>query len=126
LLVRSNVTVETAVDQWSMLAQADCFVTHHGLNSTHEAIYHGVPMISYPFFWDQPSLAAKCNRLGLAIPLTDTPRGPLSEAEVDRAWQRFLAARRQMMHALDAAREWELAVLAGRPAILQRIVELGR
>lgn len=125
-LVRSNVTVETAVDQWSMLADADCFFTHHGLNSTHEAIYHGVPMISYPFFWDQPSLAAKCHRLGLAIPLTDTARGPLSEAEVDRAWQRFLTGRQQMTRALDAAREWELAVLAGRPAILERIADLGR
>jgi hypothetical protein len=31
-----------------------------------------------------------------------------------------------MTHALDAARGWELAVLAGRPAILQRIVELAR
>ena len=76
--------------------------------------------------WKSSSLAAKCTRLGLAFPLTGTPRGPLGEAEVDCAWQRFLTARHQMTHALDAAREWELAVLAGRPAILQRIVELER
>ena len=40
--------------------EADLFVTHHGLNSTHEAIFNRVPMLSYPFFWDQPGLAAEC------------------------------------------------------------------
>lgn len=124
-LVRENVAVETGVDQWSMLAESDCFVTHHGLNSTHEAIYHRVPMISYPFFWDQPALAAKCERFGLALPLTHTPKGPIDKTHAERAWQRFLDSRAQMSVALDTARAWEMSVLAGRPAILDRIVELG-
>src|SRR5262249_29977295 len=66
-LRKANVSVESFVDQWELLSQADVFVTHHGLNSTHEAIFHGVPMISYPFFWDQPALAEKCRSLGLAV-----------------------------------------------------------
>jgi UDP:flavonoid glycosyltransferase YjiC (YdhE family) len=56
-LERPGIRVESYVDQRRLLRQADLFVTHHGLNSTHEAIFHGVPMISYPFIWDQPGLA---------------------------------------------------------------------
>ncbi|MGZ6989149.1 MAG: glycosyltransferase, partial [Thermoanaerobaculia bacterium] len=59
-LTRSNVSVASSVDQWKVLQDTDVFVTHQGLNSTHEAIFHLVPMISYPFFWDQPALAEKC------------------------------------------------------------------
>lgn len=52
-----NVTVLPFMDQWNALAQASVFITHHGLNSTHEAIWHQVPMISMPFFHDPPGLA---------------------------------------------------------------------
>lgn len=30
------------------------FMTHGGLNSVHEALYYGVPMIGFPLFGDQP------------------------------------------------------------------------
>ena len=56
------------MDQWAVLGETDLFVTHHGLNSTHEAIFNRVPMLSYPFFWDQPGLAAKCQAFGIARP----------------------------------------------------------
>ncbi len=119
-----GVTVETYVDQWQMLREADAFITHHGLNSTHEAIFHGTPMISYPFFWDQPALAAKCQRFGLALSLTGTARGPVCANEVDAAMQ-AIAARRDAMHAaLARARQWELAVIADRPAVLRQLVDL--
>lgn len=29
-------------------------MTHGGLNSVHEALYYGVPMIGFPLFGDQP------------------------------------------------------------------------
>jgi UDP:flavonoid glycosyltransferase YjiC (YdhE family) len=125
-LTRPNVAVEPLVDQWAVLAQSDCFITHQGLNSTHEAIHHRVPMISYPFFWDQPALAEKCRRFGLAIPLSDQPRGPVTERDVEVAWQQFLAHRNRMGAALTEAREWERAVVAARPAALRRMRELQR
>ena len=46
-----------------VLAAADVFVTHHGLNSTHESIAERVPMLSYPFQWDQPGMAERCQAL---------------------------------------------------------------
>src|SRR5262249_60501760 len=64
-----NVRLIEYADQWAALRDADMFITHHGLNSTHEAIFHEVPMISYPLFSDQPALARRCQELGLAVPL---------------------------------------------------------
>ena len=84
-LERPRVCVEAYVDQWQALAAADVVVTHNGLNSTHEAIFCEVPMVSYPFFGDQPSLARRCAELGLAVPMVEEPRGPLDEDAVHSA-----------------------------------------
>jgi len=123
-LSRPNVSVESYVDQWEILQQADVFLTHNGLNSTHEAIFLRVPMISYPFFWDQPALAAKCRKLGLAVPLTDFPRGKITKADVHGALAGLAAEAASMKAALARAREWELAVIDNRPAVDKRIVDL--
>ncbi|HEX6765840.1 MAG TPA: hypothetical protein VF103_10195, partial [Polyangiaceae bacterium] len=66
-LARPNVSVHDYVDQWAVLREADVFMTHHGLNSTHEAVFNEVPMISYPISWDQPSLARKCQEFAFAL-----------------------------------------------------------
>lgn len=124
ILERPNVIVEDYVDQWDVLSRCDAFVTHHGLNSTHEAIFHGVPMISYPFFWDQPKLAERCRRLGVAVPLTDTLRGEVTDGAIDEAWRRLETGRESMRARLAGAREWELAVMAERPKVLQRVIDL--
>ena len=42
------------------------FVTHCGANSIHEAIYHGVPMVAFPFFDDQRYNGPKLVELNLA------------------------------------------------------------
>jgi MGT family glycosyltransferase len=123
-LVRPNVTVESYVNQWELLREARAFITHHGMNSTHEAIFHRVPMISYPFFWDQPGMAETCGKLRLAVPLSDTPRGEIGEDRVRAALARLAEDRDSMRAALLEAREWELAVMAGRPAVHRRILDL--
>ena len=123
-LARSNVSVASCVDQWRVLQDADVFVTHHGLNSTHEAVFHLVPMISYPFFWDQPALAEKCREFGLAIPLADSPRGPVTEENVRAALAAFFESKDRQRASLAEARGWELRVLEDRPAVLRQITEL--
>lgn len=123
-LGRANVAVESYVDQWRVLEAADLYVTHHGLNSTHEAVFHGVPMLSCPFFWDQPGLARRCQELGLALPLLTEPRGPLDPATVAASLATFRERRRELAAALARARSWEDAVIERRPAILDRILAL--
>ncbi len=120
-LARANVAVVDYVDQWRVLGEADVFVTHQGLNSTHEAIFSGVPMISYPFFFDQPGLAKRCRRLGLSIPLASAPRARVTPADVRRALDEVTARRTALRERLDDAREWELEVIAARGSVLDRI-----
>ena len=123
-LSRSNVQVVTYVNQWEALAGADVFLTHHGLNSTHEAIACGVPMLSYPFIWDQPGLAARCQELDLAVPLVDTPMAPPTARQLESSIERVTSRRPLMADALGEAGRWELEVVAGRPAILDRVLAL--
>src|SRR6185436_11469051 len=59
-LNRSNVQVHDQVNQWMALREADLFVTQHDVRSTHEAIFHSVPMLSYPFTDEQLALARRC------------------------------------------------------------------
>ena len=121
-IARENVRVIDTVDQWAALREADAFVTHHGINSTHEAILHHVPMLSYPFFGDQPDLAARCQALGLAVALTATPCDPIDPAgfaaKLARARNADAAA------ALAQARQWELQTIAGRDAVVDRLLAL--
>ena len=123
-LEQPNVVVAPYVDQWDVLGCADVFVTHHGLNSTHEAIAHEVPMVSYPFVWDQPALAERCGQLGLAVPLTGAAMGAVTVADVDAAIQRVADARSGMAAAAAAAHQWERDVMADRPAVMERLVRL--
>jgi MGT family glycosyltransferase len=122
----ANVTVSERLDQWRELERADAFVTHHGINSTHEAIYQRVPMISYPLSGDQPLLAARCQELGLAVPLADEPRGEVAPGALARALGRLEDDRDGYAERLARAREWELRTIAGRGEALDRIIELSR
>jgi MGT family glycosyltransferase len=123
-LTKPNVSVERYVDQWRVLDEADVFVTHNGLNSTHEAIFSGVPMVSYPFTWDQPALADRCRELGFAVPLTGSLRGAVTEDEVRAAITAVSERRGSLRARLAEAREWELEVIDGRESVLRRVTEL--
>jgi MGT family glycosyltransferase len=121
-----NFRVESYVDQWGVLGASSVYITHHGLNSTHEAVFQGVPMISYPFFHDQPGMAKRCQELGIAVPLTGELRGPVTAADVHAALCRVAAQRECMRERLAEARQWELDVIAGRSGVIQRILNLVR
>jgi len=123
-MARAGFRVESFVDQWAVLRHADLFVTHQGLNSTHEAIWHGVPMLSCPFFADQPALAERCSDLGLAVPLW-TASDPSVEPGVVRAKLAALLGDAEGFKArLARARQWEVQTIAGRDAIIDRVLSL--
>jgi MGT family glycosyltransferase len=123
-LARPGVRVVDYADQWEALGAADLFVTHNGMNSTHEAIYHEVPMLSYPFFGDQPALARRCQELGLALPLADQPRAELSAEPLRSAIARVLEERELFAARLAEARSWELRTMAAREEIVDRLLAL--
>ena len=123
-LVRPNVEVVQYADQWRALGVADLFITHHGVNSTHEAVFHRVPMLSYPFFTDQPALAARCQQLGIAVPLTETLRGAMTWVDLRTALGRIAKERKALLANLDRARTWEWDVIAQRDLVLRRIQAL--
>ena len=119
-----NIAAVHRVDQWDVLRETDVFVTHQGLSSTHEAVFHRVPMVSYPFFWDQPALASVCRRFGFAVPLAGTPRGSVEPQDVATALAEVAREREAMRLRLEEGRSWELRTVAGREEILERIAGL--
>jgi UDP:flavonoid glycosyltransferase YjiC (YdhE family) len=123
-LAAPNVVLADYVDQRRVLAETDAFVTHHGLNSTHEAVWAGVPMISYPVFWDEPALAARCAEFGTAVPLAAATLEPLDKQDVHDALDRVASEAESMRSALATAREWEAQVIAERPAVVDRMLAL--
>ncbi|TRY74075.1 hypothetical protein TCAL_06710 [Tigriopus californicus] len=62
----SNILLKNWCPQQDILAHpnAKLFITHGGLLSTQEALFHGVPMIYMPGFADQFANAARAERLG--------------------------------------------------------------
>ena len=111
---------------WAALGEADVFITHQGANSTHEGVYSRVPMLSYPFHGDQPMLAECCARFGIGLPLVDELRAPLTIEAVEAGIAAIAERRDAFDTALERARDWELAVIADRPAVIERVLALAQ
>jgi MGT family glycosyltransferase len=67
--VSDNFLVRPYVPQLEVLEHTDVFVTHGGMNSVMEAIYHGVPMVVVPQQPEQAMTAARVVELGLGVAL---------------------------------------------------------
>ncbi len=65
----SRVLYAARAPQRAVLALADAFVTHCGINSTHEALAAGVPLVALPHRGDQPQIADAVAGLGAGVAL---------------------------------------------------------
>jgi UDP:flavonoid glycosyltransferase YjiC (YdhE family) len=119
-----NVTVEAFVDQWQVLGEADVFITHHGLNSTHESIYSLVPMVSHPFLGDQLAMATFCQEEGIAVPLTSRARDVIDRQQVEAALDQCRTDAPARAAALRRVRRADLDAVARRPEVIERILAL--
>ncbi|ANS76512.1 glycosyl transferase family 1 [Paenibacillus yonginensis] len=63
----ANFIVRPYVPQLEVLQRAGLFITHGGMNSVHEGLYYGVPLIVIPQSADQPALARRVAELGAGL-----------------------------------------------------------
>lgn len=70
--VPKNVYIRKWMPQNDLLAHPNLklFITHSGLLSTQEAIWHGVPIIGFPVFADQNQNINYCVKMGVAKKLS--------------------------------------------------------
>ncbi|XP_076042879.1 UDP-glycosyltransferase UGT5-like [Oratosquilla oratoria] len=66
-----NVIIRKWLPQQDILAhpKVKVFITHGGLLSSQETIYHSKPVLAIPIYFDQPKVAAKLQRAGFGIAL---------------------------------------------------------
>jgi N-glycosyltransferase len=64
-----NVHLTSFVQQSTLLAATDVFITHCGFNGTREAFSSGVPMVGLPLFAEQPANAERIEQLGVGLAL---------------------------------------------------------
>ncbi|MFE2757172.1 macrolide family glycosyltransferase [Actinosynnema sp. NPDC059335] len=71
-----NFAVAPRVPQVAVLRHAAVFLSHAGMNSIMESLYHGVPFVTVPQIPEQRAIAARAAELGLGVTLEDqTPEG---------------------------------------------------
>ena len=66
-----HIRVYAYVDQIDVLARADVFITHCGMNSVSESLYMAVPMVLYPQTNEQHAVARRVCEIGAGIMLKD-------------------------------------------------------
>lgn len=67
--IPENFIVKNYVPQTDVLQCTKLFITHGGMNSAHEGLYYGVPLIVIPQNADQPIVAEQVANIGAGIKL---------------------------------------------------------
>ena len=70
--IPANIEIYKHVDQIAVLEKADAFLTHCGMNSASEALYHEVPLLMYPQTSEQGAVATRTQQLGAGTYLKKT------------------------------------------------------
>ncbi|XP_078264986.1 UDP-glucuronosyltransferase 3A1-like [Rhinoraja longicauda] len=71
----SDITLPDNVKMYNWLPQNDllgqpmirAFLSHGGINSLHQAVYHGVPVLGLPLFYDQMDNVVRLQSKGMAL-----------------------------------------------------------
>lgn len=66
-----QIKVYPYVDQLAILAKADVFITHCGMNSVSESLYMAAPMVLYPQTNEQCAVARRVTEIGAGMLLKD-------------------------------------------------------
>ncbi|MBD5521810.1 MAG: glycosyl transferase [Lachnospiraceae bacterium] len=79
-ILPDNIQVYPYVDQLDVLARADAFITHCGMNSVSESLYMATPMVLYPQTGEQYAVARRVTEIGAGIMLKDDSSGGIRTA----------------------------------------------
>jgi MGT family glycosyltransferase len=72
--IPENCIVRPSVPQLELLPRASVFLTHGGMNSVQEALYHGVPLLLAPQGADQFWISSRVAELGAGLIFDDHPQ----------------------------------------------------
>ncbi|MED1106318.1 macrolide family glycosyltransferase [Bacillus paramycoides] len=67
--IPENFIVKNYVPQTELLTYSKLFITHGGMNSTHEGLSNGVPLVVIPQSADQPVIAKQVESIGAGVQL---------------------------------------------------------
>ena len=70
----ANIVVKPWVPQLDVLRRASVFVSHGGMNSVSESLYHGVPLVVVPQMGEQEIVARQVEGLGAGLCLAKNRR----------------------------------------------------
>lgn len=89
----------------ALMPHIDVFVTHAGLNSVSEALWHATPMLMRPLAYDQHAIAAALERMGVGIRLTPSTSVTLAAHEVlGETYRKRAADEREAIRSLGGAK----------------------
>ena len=71
-----NFVVASHVPQLDVLMRAEVFVTHGGMNSVSESLYHGVPVVVVPQMSEQAMVGGRAEELGAGMCVTKDQATP--------------------------------------------------
>ena len=67
--IPANFIIRSYVPQTEILKRTDLFITHGGVNSVHQGLYYGVPLLLVPQQLEQALVAARIAELGAGVVL---------------------------------------------------------
>lgn len=111
--IPTNFIVKNYFPQLEVLKRADLFISHCGMNSAHESLYHGVPIICVPQMGEQAMVANAVASQGAGIYLSK-PDAPKLRAAAEkilsdkRYKENCLSLKEGFVHAGGAARAAEV------------------
>lgn len=75
-----NISVYPSVDQIAVLQKADVFLSHCGMNSASESLYHSVPLVMFPQTQEQGGVAYRVAEIGAGLKLEKTDAASIKAA----------------------------------------------
>lgn len=88
-VIPANFIVRGFVPQLEVLQRTEVFITHGGMNSVHEGLYYGVPLIIAPQQTEQSIVAKRARQLGTAVMLNNKPGSHVSAEQLRAALEKI-------------------------------------